>query len=133
VIRNFPPAAFQYNLQHGLFDVAELVANNALDPDDTSSFGTHFVYPYGTNYGAYSSPSFDRLATAQMAAVDPARRARLFGQMQQVLRDDVAALWLYSPYDLAAASTRVHNFQPAPYSLDTWNCWQWWVSPVASR
>jgi ABC-type transport system substrate-binding protein len=118
-------------LQHGQFDLAEYVFNNSLDPDDTASFGTRFVYPLGTNYGGYSNPTFDRLAGQEVTTVDPAQRAGIFARMQKLLHDDVAALWLYSPYDLAAASNRVHNYMPAPYSLDTWNCWQWWVDPPA--
>ncbi len=127
IIKNYPPSAFLYVLQHGQFDLAEYVFNNALDPDDTSSFGTHFTYPYGTNYGGYSSPEFDRLAGQEVTTVDPTQRMAIFQRIQKLLHDDVAALWLYSPYDLAAASTRVHNYMPAPYSLDTWNSWQWWV------
>jgi peptide/nickel transport system substrate-binding protein len=131
VIRNFPPAVFLSNLQHGQFDMAEFVFNNSLDPDDTSSFGTHFVDPFGTNYGAYSSTAFDQLAAQEVTAVDATRRAALFHQMQQVLHDDVPALWLYSPDNLAAVSSHVHNYMPAPYSLDTWNCWQWWIDAGA--
>ncbi|MDB5074666.1 MAG: peptide transporter substrate-binding protein, partial [Chloroflexi bacterium] len=131
VIQNYPPEAFLSKLQHGQFDLAEYVFNNSLDPDDTSSFGTHFVYPFGTNYGGYSNPAFDRLAGQEVTMVDPARRAGIISQMQQLLRDDAPAVWLYSPYDLAAASTRVHNYTPAPYSLDTWNSWQWWVDSPA--
>ncbi len=133
VIRNFPPGAFLSSLQYGTFDIAEFVVNNSLDPDDTSSFGTHFVYPYGTNYGAYSNPEFDRVAAEEVMAVDPARRASLFHQAQQLLHDDVPALWLYSPDNLAAVSVHVHNYTPAPFSLDTWNCWEWWIDTAATR
>jgi peptide/nickel transport system substrate-binding protein len=127
IIRNYPPDQFLANLQKGQFDLAEYVFNNALDPDDTSSFGTHFAYPFGTNYGKYSNPQFDQLAGQEVTAVDPIQRFAIFQHMQQILHDDVAALWLYSPDDLAAASARVHNYMPAPYSLDTWNAWEWWV------
>ncbi len=132
VIKNYPPGEFLSHLEHGQFDVAEFAFDNALDPSDISSFGTHFVYPYGTNYGGYSNQEFDRLAVQEMTTVDPARRAALFHQAQKLLHDDVPALWLYSPDNLAAISNRVHNYSPAPFSLDTWNCWQWWIAPAAA-
>jgi peptide/nickel transport system substrate-binding protein len=50
--------------------------------------------------------------------------------MERILHDDVPMLWLYSPDDLAAASTRVHNYDPSPFSMDTWNAWEWWLSPA---
>jgi peptide/nickel transport system substrate-binding protein len=131
VIQNYPPEAFLSKLQHGQFDLAEYLFNNSLDSDDTASFGTRFVYPLGTNYGGYSNPEFDRLAGQEVTIVDPVRRAAIFSHMQQLLHVDVPALWLYSPYDLAAVSNRVHNYMPAPYSLDTWNSWEWWVAPPA--
>ena len=55
VIKNYPPDELLSHLQQGQFDVVEFVFDNLLDPDDISSFGTHFVYPYGTNYGGYSN------------------------------------------------------------------------------
>ena len=75
-------------------------------------------------------PLFDQLAVEEMTTVDPARREALFRQVQQLLHDDVPALWLYSPDNLAAVSIHVHNYSPAPFSLDTWNCWQWWIDPA---
>ena len=109
-----------------------IVFNNPLDPDDTAFFGTRFVYPYGTNYGAYSNAPFDQLP--QRKSLRSIRSGEpLFHQMQQLLHYDVPALWLYSPDDLAAASARVHGYAPAPYSLDTWNSWQWWVDPPVAH
>jgi peptide/nickel transport system substrate-binding protein len=129
VIRNYPASVFASSiLPNGNFDLAEIVVNTGLDPDDTASFGSHFTPPEGNNYGAYSNPEFDRLAGEELATVDPAQRIAIFHRMQQILHDELPALWLYSPYDLAAAGTRVHNYSPGPYSLDTWNAWQWWVS-----
>jgi len=130
VIRNYPPAYFaQTVLPTGNFDLAEYVFTNALDPDDTAVFGSHFTYPAGSNYGAYDSPAFDQLAGQEVSTVDPIQRTTIFQRMRQILHDDAAALWLYSPDNLGAVSTRVHNYEPGPYNQDTWNAWQWWVTP----
>jgi peptide/nickel transport system substrate-binding protein len=134
VIRNYPAGVFLGQiLPRGTFDLAEYVFNNSLDPDDTATFGTRFTYPLGVNYGAYSNPAFDRLAGQELTTVDPVRRADVFHQMQQLLHDDAPDIWLYSPYDLAVASTRVHNYQPGPFSQDTWNAWQWFISKPAPK
>jgi peptide/nickel transport system substrate-binding protein len=129
VIRNYPTGVFENTiLPRGQFELAEVVFNNTLDPDDSAAFGTQFTPPQGTNYGAYSNPAFDRLAAQELLTADVMKRAATFQRMQQILHDDVPVLWLYSPDDLAAASTRVHNYQPSPFSMDTWNAWEWWVS-----
>ncbi|HEY8287140.1 MAG TPA: hypothetical protein VIJ28_22345, partial [Chloroflexota bacterium] len=91
-------------------------------------------YPVGSNYGAYSNPVFDQLAGQEVSTVDPTQRAAIFQHMRRILHDDVAALWLYSPDNLGAVSTRVHNYEPGPYNQDTWNAWEWWVPvPAAGK
>ncbi|MGH2387890.1 MAG: peptide ABC transporter substrate-binding protein [Chloroflexota bacterium] len=130
IIRNYPAAYFaQTVLPSGNFDLAEYVFSNSLDPDDTATFGSRFTPPAGSNYGAYSNATFDQLAGQEVTTVDPAARAVIFHRMQKLLHDDVAALWLYSPDNLGAANTRLHNYLPAPFSQDTWNSWEWWVTP----
>jgi peptide/nickel transport system substrate-binding protein len=129
VIKNYPPAVFLGQvLPSGNFDLAENVFNNALDPVDIATFGSHFIYPLGANYGAYRNPVFDRLAEQELVTVDPAQRAAICAQIQQLLHADVPAIWLYSPDDLAMAATYVYNYRPSPYSQDTWNAWQWFIS-----
>ncbi len=44
----------------------------------------------GLNNGAYNSPHYDALITASDAARDPAERARLLSQAEQIMLDDVA-------------------------------------------
>jgi peptide/nickel transport system substrate-binding protein len=130
IIRNYPAGYFaQTVLPSGDFDLAEYVFSNNLDPDDTATFGSRFTPPAGSNFGAYSNVTFDQLAGQEVTTVDPANRAALFQRAEQLLHDDVAALWLYSPDNLGAANTRVNNYLPAPFSGDTWNAWAWWVTP----
>ena len=129
VIRNYPAAIFANQiLPSGAFDLAEYVVNNVLDPDNTALFGTRFSAPAGYNYCGYSNPEFDRLAGLEVSTVDPIQRLGIFHRLQQILHNDLPALWLYSPKNLAAANKRVHNYHPSPYSLETWNAWQWYVA-----
>lgn len=134
VIKNYPPAVFFGQvLPSGNFDLAEDVFSNTLDPDDTATFGSRFVYPAGANYGGYHNPAFDRLAAQELVTVDPAQRAALFAQMQLLLHADVPDIWLYSPYDLAIKASDVYNYAPSPFSQDTWNAWQWFISKPTPR
>jgi peptide/nickel transport system substrate-binding protein len=127
-IRNYPAATFfDQILPKGEFDLAETAFSNQLDPDNTAIFGTRYTYPRGSNYGSFSDPEFDRLAGAELTTVDPRKRQAIFFSIQKRLHDDAPVVWLYSPYDLAAASGRAHNYSPAPFGLDTWNAWEWWV------
>ncbi len=131
IIRNYPAGHFaQTVLPSGNFDLAEYAFSNGLDPDDTATFGSRFTPPAGSNFGAYSNATFDQLAGQEVTTVDPVRRAAIFQRIEKLLHDDVAALWLYSPDNLGAANTRVNNYLPAPFSQDTWNAWEWWVTPA---
>jgi peptide/nickel transport system substrate-binding protein len=132
VIRNYPPDVFYDTiLPSGNFDLAETVYSNTLDPDDSANFSSKLTYPLGLNYGDYSNPSYDRLANQELTTVDPVKRTAIFWQMQQLLHQDVPAIWLYSPNDLAIAGDNVHNYQPGPFSEDTWNAWEWFLTKAA--
>jgi peptide/nickel transport system substrate-binding protein len=135
VIRNYPPdVVYDTILPSGNFDLAETVYSNTLDPDDSANFSSRLTYPLGLNYGDYKNPVFDHLAGEELTTVDPAKRTALFWQMQQVLHTTVPAIWLYSPNDLAIAGTNVQNYQPSPFSQDTWNAWEWSIStPAAAK
>lgn len=134
VIRNYPPSVFlQQVLPNGTFDLAEYVFNNALDPDNIATFGSGFAPPQGANYGRYRNPAFDALAAQELSTPDPEQRSAIFRRMQRLLHDDAPDIWLYSPYDIAAVSTRLHNYRPSPFSQDTWNAGEWWLTPPATH
>lgn len=53
------------------------------------------IPPNGFNAAAYENAEVDRLMGEALAATDPAARADLYCQVQQILVEDAPSLWLY--------------------------------------
>ncbi|MGE0455087.1 MAG: ABC transporter substrate-binding protein [Vicinamibacteria bacterium] len=77
----------------------------------------------------------DRLMRAQIAAVDPALRKRLYDRVQQIVADELPMLPLVAPNILVGAKASLLNLRPA--ILDHYLLWNAdelaWRSPGAAR
>ncbi len=88
--------------------------NDIIDPDEKTAFS---VYGDDTNksfYTNYKNPTVTKLVDASRTALDPAKRAVIYNQIQQIVKDD--AQWVdlfYSPYRNVTASY-VKNFTQNP-------------------
>ena len=49
-----------------------------------------------------------------MPGCDPAARAEIYNQIQQITHDDVAYDWTFVPNIFHVANTRIGNFEPGP-------------------
>jgi len=129
-IKNYPADTFFGTvLPQGNFDLAEYENSLGYDPDDKVNVGCHYTPPQGFNVGHYCNPQVDALLTQSEANPDPAVRAPLLKQEQQIILNDAAIIYLYSPPDLAEYRATVHNYMPAPTgNSETWNIWEWWKS-----
>ncbi len=128
-IVNYPSDTFFGSIfPKGDFDIGEWENGLVYDPSITISsyFKGNQIPPGGSNYGRYSSPSYDKLIAAEESTTDLARRKAIFAQMQQQMHDDLPALWLYDPPVLDSHANTLHNYAPAPYGYETWNSWAWW-------
>jgi peptide/nickel transport system substrate-binding protein len=91
--------------------------NNSLGYTDPSVmyrlFATASFPPASTNWGHFSNPKFDDLASRAQTSFDKAEQNRLLAEAHAVLVDEAA--WLYICHDLnpRAMSKRVQNFRPA--------------------
>ena len=91
--------------------------NNSLGYTDPSTlyrlFATASFPPASTNWGHFSNPRFDELATRAQASFDTAEQMRLLAEAHATLVDDAA--WLFICHDLnpRAMSKRVKDFVPA--------------------
>jgi peptide/nickel transport system substrate-binding protein len=59
------------------------------------------------NHGTYSNPVAGALIDSAVTEFSPARRTELFQRAYQLITDDVAAIWMYEPRNVAAAHTRL--------------------------
>jgi len=112
--RDWAPLGFELDLQQGTLDtfISQIVAEqklphigsmswggapDRLDPDYFLSemFHSRRTARGGLNFGFYRNEAFDRLADAQRAEMDPAKRQVLVREAQQIIADDSPSIVLY--------------------------------------
>ena len=70
--------------------------------------------PYGRgNFMCYSNPRVDELIKAGEVEGDPAARQTIYDEAQQIVYDEVPAVFLILPEVAEASSDRVQNWEPA--------------------
>jgi len=97
------------------------------DPDLTQLFTPSAdVVGSGSNFTSYNNPEVTDL-NAQAKAVpgcDPADRAPLYHQIQEIMQQDLPYVPLYARNGMYAARSNVHGFDPYPsqlyWNVDTW-------------
>ncbi len=74
----------------------------------------------GLNYGRYANPVFDSLLAAALAGGDTARTRRRWVEAMDTLAADAPAIWLFTPTNVAVASTRLRltSFHPFAWLAD---------------
>jgi peptide/nickel transport system substrate-binding protein len=86
----------------------------------------------GYNAISYYHPDIARLSeeAGTLPGCDPAARAEIYHQIQQILQDDQPYLWLYALNDFVAISAEVQGFDPIPID-PMWNMHTWYIAPGA--
>ncbi|MBI2907052.1 MAG: ABC transporter substrate-binding protein [Chloroflexi bacterium] len=78
----------------------------------TAILSTFYATGAGRNFNGYSNAEFDRLAAAQVAEVNPAKRKELVIEMQRILFKDVPLSPVNWGRYYYATTGRVQNFNP---------------------
>jgi peptide/nickel transport system substrate-binding protein len=84
--------------------------------------------PAGNNSRGYSNPAVDELLEQQQQTTDIDERHEILRELQQILYDDIAAIWLYYRVDIIAVNDRVQGIQPTPFGGSFWNTGDWSIS-----
>ncbi len=83
--------------------------------------------PYGRgNFSGYSNPEVDKLIEDGEIETDTTKRHEIYDKAQEIIFDEVPAVFLILPPAIEAARTRVHNWSPSPDSRE--NMVDVWVS-----
>jgi len=100
-----------------------------VDPDQTGIFTSDGDLDGGNNNVSYSNPEIDRLMEEgrTVPGCAPADRAPIYHQIQQILQDDQAYLWLFAQNGFYAANDAVQGFAPYPNQM-YWNVDAWTVT-----
>ncbi len=125
-IQNFPANAFFGTLLPSgkTWDLAEFEDLDGTDPGATmySSYDGTSV----ENFGAFNDPTLNTLLTQQQSELTQAERQVTLRKAEAVIAQQLPELFLYSP-DMIAVSQGITGYDPNPWTVDTWNSWDWAV------
>jgi peptide/nickel transport system substrate-binding protein len=110
---DFP--VFQERLREGKFDCYIGAWLDEPSPRGLADQWTRAGWQ-GLNYGHYANPRFDLLFHQAAATAEPEAARRLYRRAMDVLNADAPAIFLYSPTNKAAVSTRLNGVEIDPYS-----------------
>lgn len=87
------------------------------------------------NNARYCNPEYDQLWQAAFKELDPAKRAALFKQMDELLAMDVAVIPVVHRAIANAVSNTLTGLEPTPWDASTWDIknWQRLEAPAASE
>jgi peptide/nickel transport system substrate-binding protein len=90
-------------------------------PDGSETLHNFLSTNKVTNESAYTNPKVDALLNQQNASTDPAERAKLLAQAQEIIVNDQSWIVYYSPSVLMPLNKRLGGYQPS--SLWFWQSW----------
>ncbi|MBI2908936.1 MAG: ABC transporter substrate-binding protein [Chloroflexi bacterium] len=109
------------------FDISPGASGSAsMDPDIV--MGNHYVSGAGSNWAAYSNPTFDELFVKQSQTLDVAERKKMVWELQRILLKDVpiaVAYWSNTGY---AWWKEVRNFTPAVSYFNAYDYQDIWLA-----
>lgn len=74
-------------------------------------------YTCDGRYGLFCDEEYDQLQAQQRSEPDPEIRAQIIAEMQTILHDQAAALFLFQAPDVFGVSSRVQGFVPTPDNM----------------
>jgi len=117
-IERLEPGVFTSRMRAGQFDALSRIWNPVYDPDQS------VLYRTGNRYGGYSNPEVDALLAKGLTAADRAQRTRIYADIQRLLAQDIARIYLYAENELHAVAADLTGVAPHPVNL-FWNLNQW--------
>ena len=99
------------------------------DPDATQLFTpASDVIGSGSDFTSFNNERFNELNTQakSLAGCDPAERAAIYGEMQQIMQEELPYIWLFATNGMYAANS-IEGFDPYPSQM-YWNIDAWSVS-----
>jgi len=99
------------------------------DPDATQLFTpASDVIGSGSDFTSFNNERFTELnaQAKSLAGCDPAERAAIYGEMQQIMQDELPYIWLFATNGMYAANS-IENFDPYPSQM-YWNADAWSVA-----
>ncbi|HLT59473.1 MAG: ABC transporter substrate-binding protein [Limnochordales bacterium] len=111
-------ALYEYNviLQNARSQPPKYDANpNWLVTPPDPDISTYYAGGSPGNTYAYANPEVDRLLELGRATVNQEERARIYHEIQRILAEDAAVLYLYYPSEIRLVNDRVQGLAPVGY------------------
>ena len=123
-IKNYPANAyFGHVLPSGKgWDLGEYEDSEGLDPVATFITGRECNSP--SNFSNYCNPALDKLVNEAANSPTFAKAMTYIQQAEVIMNQQLPHLWYYSPAGISVAID-MSGYTPNPYSLDTWNVYDW--------
>ncbi|MDQ7026571.1 MAG: ABC transporter substrate-binding protein [Anaerolineae bacterium] len=101
-----------------MYDATAMSNSTATDPNTFTTLlqSQQDIPGGGNNLASYINPDVDELILAARAVpgCDPAQRAEIYYEIQQITHEDVAYDWTFIPNIFHVANTRIGGFEPGP-------------------
>jgi peptide/nickel transport system substrate-binding protein len=112
-------------LDHHMFTLAWITTNADGDYSFYNLFHSKGIPPTSWNSYRYNNPKVDKLVEEARATLDPKKRAKLYGEVQDILAKDVVMLPIYNSNMIYVSQNYVKGFKAhsVEYNLgfaDTW-------------
>ena len=110
---------------------------NVNDPDDmyywhSSQIPTHPGGPGGNVPAFFNEYEFqeqiDDLTSRAAAETDPVLRKNLYIEIQDLLHEQVPAIFLFWDYNYSAAANTIGNYLPSAFTYLLWNAREWYLA-----
>lgn len=134
-INNMPAAVIwgdYFNLSQ--YDSVMVGWTNPPDPDGMSRFHSAYIPAQGgggQNTMQYKNPELDKLWEAGVKELDQEKRAEIYRQAQQILRDDLAYLPIFQYASIEGTKAGLENYKQNAFVVsNVWNVFEWFWKPA---
>jgi peptide/nickel transport system substrate-binding protein len=111
-------------LNSGKFDMTVYSWISGTDPDDSSTWTCAAIPPNGNNVSRFCDPEMDRWEHIALSTFDQNVRANAYRHTQEILMQQVPAVFLYYTRMRYALAPTVQGFDPNGL-VESWNAYQW--------
>ena len=132
-IRSYEWGTFFGDIRNGNFQLYSLTWVGISDPDIYRYiFHSRFMPPAGLNRGRYKNARVDKLLEDARQPIAPEARARLYGEVQRILGDELPYINLWHSVNVAVFDKRISGYRVYP-DADFISLAKATLSPAARR
>ncbi len=126
-LKTVSPEVMQQELPAGDFDLTFATWNQSSEETPFYRWHSTQVPPQGMNFGHFQDYQVDALTRELQRAVNAQQQERLYGEISEILAENLPALPLYYGSTLEAHKKSLHNYLPNVQMGTTWNAASWWL------